>query len=134
MSPTIVLDPAGKLLLVVGAAGGPRIITATSQVVLNVIEHRMSLADAMRAPRLHHQALPDTLPLRDGGPNAGRDGLAARDGLGRRVGRFGRERQRGHAGERRVGRRYRAQRSRTQSSGRTLTTATALLRVRWNRN
>jgi len=67
MSPTIVLDPAGQLLLVVGAAGGPRIITATSQVILNVIEHRMSLADAMRAPRLHHQALPDTLRYERGG-------------------------------------------------------------------
>jgi gamma-glutamyltranspeptidase/glutathione hydrolase len=61
MSPTIVLDPSGKLFLVVGAAGGPRIITATSQVILNVIDGRMTLADAMRAPRLHHQALPDTL-------------------------------------------------------------------------
>ncbi len=61
MSPTIVLDPQGKLLLAVGAAGGPRIITATSQVILNVIQHHMTLADAMRAPRLHHQALPDTL-------------------------------------------------------------------------
>ena len=61
MSPTIVLDPEGKLLLVVGAAGGPRIITATSQVILNVIQNHMTLADAMRAPRLHHQALPDTL-------------------------------------------------------------------------
>ena len=61
MSPTIVLDPQGKLLLVVGAAGGPRIITATSQVILNVIQNHMTLADAMRAPRLHHQALPDTM-------------------------------------------------------------------------
>ena len=61
MSPTIVLDPAGQLLLVVGGRGGPRIITSTSQVILNVIEHRMSLADAMTAPRIHHQALPDTL-------------------------------------------------------------------------
>lgn len=61
MSPTIVVDPRGELLLVVGAAGGPRIITATSQVILNVIDHRMTLSDAMRAPRLHHQALPDTL-------------------------------------------------------------------------
>jgi gamma-glutamyltranspeptidase/glutathione hydrolase len=67
MSPTIVLDPAGKLLLVVGAAGGPTIITATSQVILDVIDHRMSLADAMRAPRLHHQALPDTLRFERGG-------------------------------------------------------------------
>ena len=61
MSPTIVLDPEGKLLLVVGAAGGPRIITATSQVILNVIQNHMTLPDAMRAPRLHHQALPDTI-------------------------------------------------------------------------
>ena len=61
MSPTIVVDPSGALLLVVGAAGGPRIITATSQVILNVIQNHMTLPDAMRAPRLHHQALPDTL-------------------------------------------------------------------------
>jgi len=67
MSPTVVLDPAGGLLLVVGAAGGPTIITGTSQVILNVIDHRMSLADAMRAPRLHHQALPDTLRYETGG-------------------------------------------------------------------
>lgn len=67
MSPTIVLDPNGQLHLVVGAAGGPRIITATSQVILNVIDHHMSLADAMRAPRIHHQALPDTLMVEQGG-------------------------------------------------------------------
>jgi gamma-glutamyltranspeptidase / glutathione hydrolase len=67
MSPTIVLDRSGQLLLVVGAAGGPRIITATSQVILNVIEHNMSLPDAMRAPRLHHQALPDTIRFENEG-------------------------------------------------------------------
>ncbi|HLA90085.1 MAG TPA: gamma-glutamyltransferase [Gemmatimonadaceae bacterium] len=61
MSPTIVLDPSGRLLMVTGAAGGPTIITATMEVILNVIEHHMSLADAMRAPRLHHQALPDEI-------------------------------------------------------------------------
>jgi gamma-glutamyltranspeptidase/glutathione hydrolase len=76
MSPSIVLDPRGQVLLVVGAAGGPRIITATSQVILNVIEHRMSLADAMRAPRLHHQALPDTLMVETAGL-----GRAAEDSL-----------------------------------------------------
>jgi gamma-glutamyltranspeptidase/glutathione hydrolase len=80
MSPTIVLDPQGQVLLVVGAAGGPRIITATSQVILNVIEHRMSLSDAMRAPRLHHQALPDTLMVETGGLTP-----AAEEGL-RRLG------------------------------------------------
>lgn len=67
MSPTIVLDRNGKLLLVVGAAGGPTIITATTQIILNVIDNRMSLADAMRAPRLHHQAWPDTLFYEAGG-------------------------------------------------------------------
>lgn len=61
MSPTIVLDPQGKVLLVVGAAGGPTIITSVTQVILNVVEHRMTLADAMVAPRVHHQALPDQI-------------------------------------------------------------------------
>ncbi|MEN9509264.1 MAG: hypothetical protein RLZZ621_1827 [Gemmatimonadota bacterium] len=67
MSPTIVLDRNGQVLLVVGAAGGPTIITGTSQVILNVLEHRMSLSDAMRAPRVHHQALPDSLTFEAGG-------------------------------------------------------------------
>ena len=61
MSPTIVLDPSGRLLLVVGGRGGPRIISGTAQVILNVIEHDMTLVDAMHAPRIHHQALPDTI-------------------------------------------------------------------------
>ncbi len=67
MSPTIVLDPQGQLLMVTGAAGGPTIITATMEVILNVIEHHMTLADAMRAPRLHHQALPDLIRYEAGG-------------------------------------------------------------------
>ena len=67
MSPTIVLDPRGNLLLVTGARGGPRIISATSQIILNVIDHRMSLSDAMSAPRLHHQALPDSIRVEKGG-------------------------------------------------------------------
>jgi gamma-glutamyltranspeptidase/glutathione hydrolase len=67
MSPTIVLDPKGNLLLVTGARGGPRIISATSQIILNVIDHRMSLGDAMSAPRIHHQALPDSIRVERGG-------------------------------------------------------------------
>jgi gamma-glutamyltranspeptidase / glutathione hydrolase len=67
MAPTIVLDPEGKVLLVLGARGGPRIITSVAQVILNVIDNRMSLADAMSAPRIHHQALPDTLRYERGG-------------------------------------------------------------------
>jgi gamma-glutamyltranspeptidase/glutathione hydrolase len=67
MTPTIVLDPAGRLFLVVGAPGGPRIITSVYHVVSNVIDHHMSLAAAIEAPRSHHQALPDTLFLERGG-------------------------------------------------------------------
>ena len=67
MSPTIVLDPAGQVLLVVGSRGGPRIITGTSQIILNVVAHRMALADAFSAPRIHHQALPDVLVHERGG-------------------------------------------------------------------
>jgi len=67
MSPTIVLDPKGNLLLVTGARGGPRIISATSQIILDVIDHRMSLADAMSAPRIHHQSLPDSIRVETDG-------------------------------------------------------------------
>lgn len=70
MSPTIVLDPKGQLLLVTGARGGPRIISATYQVILNVIDHRMSLSDAVSAPRVHHQSLPDSVRLETGGFDA----------------------------------------------------------------
>ncbi|MBC7842490.1 MAG: gamma-glutamyltransferase [Gemmatimonadaceae bacterium] len=67
MSPTVVLDAQGRVQMVAGAAGGPRIISATSQVILNVIEFGMPLADAMRAPRMHNQALPDELRLETNG-------------------------------------------------------------------
>ena len=67
MSPTIVLDHGGNVLLVVGAAGGPTIITGTAQVILNVLDNHMNIADAMRAPRVHHQALPDSITFETGG-------------------------------------------------------------------
>jgi gamma-glutamyltranspeptidase/glutathione hydrolase len=78
MTPTIVLDSAKRVMLVVGAAGGPTIISGTTEVMLNVIDHRMSLADAMRAPRFHHQALPDSLVYeRNGLSTAALDSLRA---------------------------------------------------------
>jgi len=70
MSPTIVLDPNGNLMMVTGAAGGPTIITATMEIILNVVEHGMTLADAMKAPRIHHQALPDQLDYEQRGLSA----------------------------------------------------------------
>jgi gamma-glutamyltranspeptidase/glutathione hydrolase len=70
MTPTIVLDPAGAPYLVLGARGGPRIITSTAQVIINVIDHRMALGDAVRAPRIHYQALPDTMRIDTSGFSA----------------------------------------------------------------
>jgi len=78
MAPTIVLDPKGSVLMLVGGRGGPRIITAVIQAIVNVIDHRMSLADAVGAPRVHHQALPDVLEYEKGGvPSTVVDALAA---------------------------------------------------------
>ncbi len=67
MTPSIVLDPAGRLLLVVGTPGGPTIITTVAQVLLNVLDYGMALPDAVTAPRVHHQAVPDTLRYERGG-------------------------------------------------------------------
>jgi gamma-glutamyltranspeptidase/glutathione hydrolase len=67
MTPSIVLDPNKQLHMVVGTPGGPRIITMVYHVISNVIDHRMSLADAVVAPRLHHQGLPDSLQVESDG-------------------------------------------------------------------
>lgn len=67
MTPTIVLDRAGRVLLVTGARGGPRIITAVFQVISNVIDHGMDVAAAVHVPRIHHQHLPDVLFHEAGG-------------------------------------------------------------------
>lgn len=60
MTPTVVLDRRGRLALVLGSPGGPTIISAVFQVISNVIDHRMTLAEAVSAPRIHHQGLPDS--------------------------------------------------------------------------
>lgn len=63
MSPTIVLDPRGAPELILGAAGGSRIITTVFQELSNFVDFGMSAADAVRAPRFHQQDLPDVLLL-----------------------------------------------------------------------
>ncbi|HEX6909657.1 MAG TPA: gamma-glutamyltransferase [Longimicrobium sp.] len=70
MTPTIVLDPSGRVLLVTGTPGGATIITSVAQTVSNVVDFGMDVATATSAPRLHHQHLPDTLRYE-------RDGLSA---------------------------------------------------------
>lgn len=67
MTPSVVLDSAGKLLLVVGTPGGPTIITQVYHVITNVIDHGMPLPQAVEAPRMHHQALPDEVRLERNG-------------------------------------------------------------------
>jgi gamma-glutamyltranspeptidase/glutathione hydrolase len=61
MSPTLVLDPEGRLLLAVGSPGGATIPSTVAQVVLNVVDHGMRLDDALATPRIHHQWLPDRI-------------------------------------------------------------------------
>jgi gamma-glutamyltranspeptidase / glutathione hydrolase len=79
MTPSIVLDPQHQLYLVVGTPGGPRIITMVYHVISNVIDHRMALPDAVVAPRMHHQVLPDSLQVEaDGFLPQSLDSLRAR--------------------------------------------------------
>jgi gamma-glutamyltranspeptidase/glutathione hydrolase len=61
MTPTIVLDRDGKFWFATGARGGPRIISAVTQIVQNVIDFDMNIQEAISAPRIHHQWLPDEL-------------------------------------------------------------------------
>jgi gamma-glutamyltranspeptidase/glutathione hydrolase len=58
MTPTIVLKD-GKPILTVGGRGGSRITTAVATVILNVIDFGMNIQDAVDAPRIHYQWLPD---------------------------------------------------------------------------
>lgn len=65
MTPTIVTQN-GKLKLVVGAPGGTRIITSVMQTILNVLDFKMNMQDAVNAPRYHHQWRPDRLQVERG--------------------------------------------------------------------
>ena len=59
MTPVVVRSASGRVELVIGAPGGPRIITAVLQVVLRVLVHEQGLREAVRAPRLHQQWRPE---------------------------------------------------------------------------
>ncbi len=64
MAPTIILR-GDRPSLIVGGAGGPRIISATLQTILNVLDYGMSLKEAVGSPRVHHQWRPDRLMVED---------------------------------------------------------------------
>src|SRR5881409_3664977 len=88
MTPSIVLGRDGRLLMVLGTPGGPTIINSVYQVIVNVVDHGMSLAEAVAAPRVHQQALPDVIAFERGGLAQGTlDGLHA---MGYRLREWGR--------------------------------------------
>ena len=61
MTPTIVEDNNGKLMLVLGSPGGSTIITTVAQIITNIIDFDMSINEAVQSPRFHHQWLPDRI-------------------------------------------------------------------------
>jgi gamma-glutamyltranspeptidase/glutathione hydrolase len=65
MTPTIVLRDA-RLALVLGSPGGPTIINTVLHVLTNVVDLRMSLPEAVGAPRIHHQWMPDRISYESG--------------------------------------------------------------------
>ncbi|MBI4539524.1 MAG: gamma-glutamyltransferase [Gemmatimonadetes bacterium] len=83
MTPTIVLDPQGRLFLVAGSPGGPTIITTVYQILSNVIDFAMNVAAAVNAPRIHHQHLPDEVYFEKGGLT--REAVAELEALGHKV-------------------------------------------------
>ncbi|MGC4884655.1 gamma-glutamyltransferase [Providencia hangzhouensis] len=79
MSPTIVTKN-GKVFLVLGSPGGSRIISITLQTALNIIDHSMPPQEAVNAPRIHHQWLPDEVYYEQRGVS--KDTLALLDKMG----------------------------------------------------
>ena len=74
MTPTVVIEgsgPTARPVLVVGGSGGPRIITGTLQVLLNVLDHGDHPGHAVAAPRIHHQWMPDKLRVEAGAIKGG---------------------------------------------------------------
>ena len=60
MTPTIVLKE-GRFFLATGSPGGSRIITTVLQIIVNLIDYKMNIAEATHATRIHHQWFPDIL-------------------------------------------------------------------------
>jgi len=69
MSPTIVLE-GGRAIAVAGASGGPRIISATLQSLVDVLLYDMTAGEALARPRFHHQWMPHVLVVEDEWPDA----------------------------------------------------------------
>jgi gamma-glutamyltranspeptidase/glutathione hydrolase len=77
MTPTVVVED-GRVRMVTGSPGGPRIISTTLQTIVNVLEFGMDAQAAVSEPRIHHQWVPDTLFVEEGVPQDVVEGLRAR--------------------------------------------------------
>ena len=67
MSPSIILGQDNELLMVTGTPGGSTIITTVFQTISNVVDYGMNVVQAVNAPRVHHQHLPDQIYYEAGG-------------------------------------------------------------------
>ena len=92
MSPTIVTNDGGTRL-VLGAQGGPTIITQVTQVIIDVLDFGMNVQQAVDFPRFHHQWMPDLLYLEPSGASADTrkalETLGHKLDFGRRLGHIG---------------------------------------------
>jgi gamma-glutamyltranspeptidase / glutathione hydrolase len=79
MAPTLV-EKDGRVFLVLGSPGGSRIITAVLETILNIVDHGMPPQQAVAAPRLHHQGLPDEVAYERAGLT--QETVAALTGMG----------------------------------------------------
>jgi len=66
MTPTVLVSPDGTKRIVVGASGGPWIISSTLQVISNIVDFGMDPSEAVSVPRMHHQWVPELLFLDEG--------------------------------------------------------------------
>jgi gamma-glutamyltranspeptidase/glutathione hydrolase len=78
MTPTIVLDRDGQFWFALGSPGGPTIINCVLQVICNLVDFRMELQQAVDAPRVHHQWLPDRILIEPFMPGDVKAGLERR--------------------------------------------------------
>jgi gamma-glutamyltranspeptidase/glutathione hydrolase len=82
MTPTVLISPDGSERIVVGGSGGPFIISSTLQVIMNIVDFGMDPAEAVSAPRMHHQWAPNTLFVDQG---TSPDTITRLQGLGHTV-------------------------------------------------
>ncbi len=78
MTPTVVLDRDGAVVMAIGGSGGPYIISSTLQALSNVIDFGMDPEEAVAAPRMHHQWVPEVLRVDQGIPADVQANLRAR--------------------------------------------------------